>query len=63
MTWGELTRLLERHGWREERTGKGSHVLLTHPARQAAIWVSRHSKREVGRGLARQVMKDAGIDR
>jgi predicted RNA binding protein YcfA (HicA-like mRNA interferase family) len=62
MTWAELIRLLKRHGWREERTGRGSHVLLTHPTRQAAIWVSRHSRREVGRGLARQILKDAGID-
>lgn len=62
MTWGELIRLLERHGWREERTGKGSHLRLYHPARQAYIWVSRHTKQEVGRGLARQILKDAGID-
>ena len=62
MTWGESIRLLKRHGWRKERTGRGRHVLLTHPTRQAAIWVSRHSKREVGRGLARQILKDAGID-
>jgi predicted RNA binding protein YcfA (HicA-like mRNA interferase family) len=62
MTWGELIRLQKRNGWREERTGKGSHVLLTHPARHAAIWVSRHSKRDVGRGLARQILKNAGID-
>jgi predicted RNA binding protein YcfA (HicA-like mRNA interferase family) len=62
MTWGESIRLLKRHGWREERTGKGSHVVLTRPTRQAAIRVSRHTKRDVGRGLARQILKDAGID-
>jgi len=63
MTWGELIRLLKAHGWREKRTGKGSYLLLTHPARHAVIWVSRHTKREVGRGLARQILKHAGIDR
>jgi predicted RNA binding protein YcfA (HicA-like mRNA interferase family) len=26
------------------------------------IWVSRHTKQDVGRGLARQILKDAGID-
>ena len=62
MTWGELIRLLKRHGWREERTGKGSHLLLTHSARHAVIWVSRHTKQDVGRGLARQILKDAGIE-
>jgi predicted RNA binding protein YcfA (HicA-like mRNA interferase family) len=62
MTWGELIRRLKQHGWREERNGKGSHLLLTHPTRHAAIWVSRHTKRDVGRGLARQILKHAGID-
>lgn len=62
MTWGELIRLLKRHGWREERTGKGSHVLLSHPTRRAVIWVSRHTKKDVGAGLASQILRDAGID-
>jgi predicted RNA binding protein YcfA (HicA-like mRNA interferase family) len=62
MTWGELLRLLRRHGWREERTGKGSHILLSHPSRRSVIWVSRHTKQEVGSGLARRILKDAGIE-
>ena len=62
MTWAELIPLLKRHGWREERTGKGSHLRFCHPKRQTYIWVSRHTKHEVGRGLARQILKDAGID-
>lgn len=63
MTWGELIRLLRAHGWREARTGKGSHLLLIHAERRAVIWVSRHTKKEVGAGLARQILKDAGIER
>jgi predicted RNA binding protein YcfA (HicA-like mRNA interferase family) len=63
MTWGELIRLLEAHGWRKTRTGKGSHVLLTHARHRSVIWVSRHTKKEVGSGLARQILKDAGIER
>jgi predicted RNA binding protein YcfA (HicA-like mRNA interferase family) len=63
MTWGELIRLLKRHGWREERAGRGSHLLLSHPTRRAMIWVSQHTKHEVGSGLVRQILKDAGIDR
>lgn len=62
MIWGELIRLLKRHGWREERTGKGSHLRFAHPAKKAFIWVSRHTKQEVGAGLARQILRDAGID-
>jgi predicted RNA binding protein YcfA (HicA-like mRNA interferase family) len=62
MTWGELIRLLKANGWREARTGKGSHLLLTHAERRAVIWVSRHTKKEVGAGLARQILKDAGVE-
>ena len=63
MTWGELIRLLRQHGWRKQRTGKGSHVLLVHPTRKTVIWVSRHTTHEVGRGLAHRILKDAGIER
>lgn len=63
MTWGELLRLLKRHGWREARTGKGSHLMLIHPTRQSVIWVARHEAQEVGTGLARKILKDAGIHR
>ena len=62
MTRGELIRLLKQHGWQHERTGKGSHLLLSHPTRKTVIWVSRHTRREVGRGLAHQILKDAGIE-
>ena len=62
MAWGELIRLLKKHGWRESRTGKGGHLLLIHPERRAVVWVSRHTKKEVGRGLARQILKDAGVE-
>ena len=62
MTWGELIRLLKAHGWRETRRGKGSHLLMTHAERRAMIWVSRHTRKDVGTGLARQILKDAGIE-
>jgi predicted RNA binding protein YcfA (HicA-like mRNA interferase family) len=62
MTWAELIRLLKEHGWREARTGKGAHILLTHPDRRAVIWVSRHTKKDVGTGLARRILKDAGVE-
>jgi predicted RNA binding protein YcfA (HicA-like mRNA interferase family) len=62
MTWGELIRLLKKHGWRESRTGKGSLLLLTHPEREVVIWISRHTRKDVGRGLGRQILKDAGVE-
>ena len=62
MTWGELIRLLKQHGWQHHRTGKGSHLLFSHPTRKNVIWVSRHTKHELGRGLAHRILKDAGIE-
>jgi predicted RNA binding protein YcfA (HicA-like mRNA interferase family) len=60
--WGELIRLLKRHGWREERSGEGSQLLLSHPTRKALIRVSRRTKKDAGSGLARQIPRDAGLD-
>jgi predicted RNA binding protein YcfA (HicA-like mRNA interferase family) len=62
MTWGELKRLLERHGWRAERSGKGSHLKLIHPKRAHPIWIAVHTSKEVGKGLAAKILKDAGIE-
>ena len=37
-------------------------LIRTHPDRQAVIWVSRHTKKKAGRALARQILKDAGVE-
>jgi len=37
--------------------------MLIHPTRQSVIWVARHEAQEVGTGLARKILKDAGIHR
>ena len=48
-------------GFVEERIGKGSHRRFMHPATKKEIWVSVHTKKDVGR-LARRILKDAGLE-
>jgi len=61
MTWAELIRHLKRAGFRFHRTGSGSHYQLRHPHTGVVITVANHPSKEVGHGLARQILKDAGI--
>jgi predicted RNA binding protein YcfA (HicA-like mRNA interferase family) len=61
MTWAELLRRLRAAGFVERRTGKGSHRKLVHATTGKEIWVSVHTKKEVGR-LARQILKEAGLE-
>jgi predicted RNA binding protein YcfA (HicA-like mRNA interferase family) len=61
VTWGELIRRLKAAGYVEARTGKGSHQHFVHPTKKP-ITVSVHTKKEVGTGLTRRILKDAGLD-
>jgi predicted RNA binding protein YcfA (HicA-like mRNA interferase family) len=61
VTWGELVRRLEVAGFVERRHGKGSHRQFVHPQSGRVITVSVHTKREVGTGLARRILKEAGL--
>jgi predicted RNA binding protein YcfA (HicA-like mRNA interferase family) len=61
MTWAELIRRLRAAGFVEQRLGKGSHRKLVHPGTNKEIWVSVHTKKDVGR-LARRILRDAGLE-
>ena len=61
MKWNELTRKLKKDGWSYERDGKGSHEIWSHPTKPGKITVSMHGAKEVGTGLAKSIMKDAGL--
>ncbi len=61
MTWGELRRRLRSAGFVEKRIGKGSHRKFVHPITKKELWVSVHTKKDVGR-LARRILKDAGLE-
>ena len=61
MTWAELLRRLKAAGFVEQRTGKGSHRQFVHPINKKVITVAVHTKREVGKGLAHRILKEAGL--
>ena len=61
MTWAELIRRLKTAGFVEHRAAKGSHRQFIHPTTKHVITVSVHTKKEVGTGLARRILKEAGL--
>jgi predicted RNA binding protein YcfA (HicA-like mRNA interferase family) len=61
MTWAELTRRLRSAGFVGERIGRGSHRKFAHPITKKEVWVSIHTKKDVGR-LAHRILKDAGLE-
>jgi predicted RNA binding protein YcfA (HicA-like mRNA interferase family) len=61
VTWGELIRQLKAAGFVEQRHGKGSHRQFIHPTSKKVITVALHTKNEVGTGLARRILKEAGL--
>jgi predicted RNA binding protein YcfA (HicA-like mRNA interferase family) len=60
VTWGELIRRLKAAGFVERRHGKGSHRQFVHAESGRVITVAVHTKKEVGTGLARRILKEAG---
>ena len=60
MTWGALIRRLRAAGFVEPRRGTGSHRQFVHPDTGRVVTVSVHTQKEVGTGLARRILKEAG---
>jgi predicted RNA binding protein YcfA (HicA-like mRNA interferase family) len=61
MTSVGLLRRLRAAGFVEERIGEGGHRKLVHPVTKNEVWVSMHTKKDVGR-LARRILRDAGLE-
>jgi predicted RNA binding protein YcfA (HicA-like mRNA interferase family) len=59
MNSAELIKRLERAGWVLRGT-KGSHHIYTHPGRGGHISIP-HPKKDLGTGLLRKLMKQAGL--
>ena len=56
---GEVVSLLRRQGFVRVRQS-GSHAVFRHPdGRRTTVPI--HGKRDIGRGLLHQIMKDAGL--
>jgi len=61
VTWAEVTRRLKAAGFVEKRTGRGSHLLLTHPKTGKEVWVAVHTKKDAGR-LGNRILREAGVE-
>ena len=53
----QFVRAMERIGYRRDHT-EGSHMILVHPNRRR---LSVPNQRELGRGLLRALIRDAGL--
>lgn len=62
MKCSELYRILSRDGWYPV-SQKGSHVKLRHESKKGTIIFPNHGSQEVGKGLEKKILKDAGIKR
>jgi mRNA interferase HicA len=60
MKSGELLRILNKDGWYTVRQ-KGSHIILAHPFKKGQIVFPYHGSHEVGKGLEKEIKKDASI--
>jgi len=60
MKCSELFRLLKKDGW-YPISQKGSHVKMKHDQKEGIIIFPNHGSQEVGKGLEKKMMKDAGI--
>jgi len=60
MKSSELLRKLERDGWYIVRQA-GSHMTMAHPTKKNTLTVPYHGSKEVGKGLANKLLKEAGL--
>lgn len=60
MSSAELIRQLQHAGW-TLRAVKGSHHIYTHPEQGGHISVP-HPRKDLGRGLLRKLLKQAGLE-
>ena len=56
----ELVKFLKAHGFVEDRQ-RGSHLVLWHPEARKSVSVPVHTGYDLGRGLALQILKQAGF--
>lgn len=62
MKWNELLKKLKSAGYVYLRDGKGSHEYWHHPDRKdPPIVIAKHGAKEVGKGLANAILKQAGL--
>ncbi|MDZ7792966.1 MAG: type II toxin-antitoxin system HicA family toxin [Spirochaetia bacterium] len=61
MTGKDLIKLLKDHGWVLDRISGSHHIMIKEGRRSIPIPV--HGKKEIPIGLAKRILKQAGIER
>ncbi|MPR36199.1 type II toxin-antitoxin system HicA family toxin [Salmonirosea aquatica] len=61
MKCSQLYRILTRGGW-YPISQKGSHVKMKHDSKPGILIFPNHGSQEVGTGLEKKILKDAGIN-
>ena len=61
MKCSELYRLLTKDGWYVV-SQKGQHVKMRHDLETGLIIFPNHGSQEVGKGLEKKILKEAGIN-
>jgi predicted RNA binding protein YcfA (HicA-like mRNA interferase family) len=56
----ELVKFLKANGYVQDRQ-RGSHLILWHPTLRRSVSVPIHTGYDIGRGLALQILKQAGF--
>ena len=60
MKCSELLRRLKADGW-IVISRKGSHMKMAHPVKRGIIIFPDHGPQELGKGLTKKILSDAGI--
>jgi mRNA interferase HicA len=60
MKCSELYKILTKDGWYPV-SQKGSHVKMKHEQKPGILVFPNHGSQEVGKGLMRKILKDAGL--
>ena len=60
MKSSELLRILKKEGW-YPISQKGSHIKMIHNTKKGVIIFPNHGSEEVGKGLEKKIIKQAGL--
>lgn len=60
MKASQLIKILKRDGWYVV-SQKGSHMKMKHDKKEGILIVPDHGSKEVGKGLEKKLLKQAGI--
>lgn len=55
-----MLRILKRDGWYSV-SQKGSHIKMQHSTKKGQLIVPNHGSQELGKGLEKKLLKEAGI--